>query len=326
MTHYRRNGSGTVATEDYFNFSREMMAGPIYRKYEKAINFIWNPRKDIDYSQDIEDWKSLSEDRREALLGVTTRFFAGEQVVAEDIVPMLMSARALGRYDWMMFLTTFAMEEAKHAEFFAQWHQRVVGILDPNEVVPHFLTRGKTVDPTGRFEIKEVAHEGLPRYGRELEAALLEADESEVERRVVRYLTLYCTFVEGVLSMPSYEIVVDACTTWDALPALKRGFRLILADEGRHITFGTHAIRLLLEKHPEFEEDVHETVDEFRGSVVGLVEYQRTMSDLDLTKYQDQKARHYLNRCREMGVTPDQSLVDQILDPEIDFVVGVIAG
>jgi hypothetical protein len=27
-----------------FHFTREMMRGPIYRKYEKAINAIWNPR------------------------------------------------------------------------------------------------------------------------------------------------------------------------------------------------------------------------------------------------------------------------------------------
>jgi hypothetical protein len=36
--------------------------------------------------------------------------------------------------------------------------------------------------------------------------------------------------------------------------------------------------------------------------------------------------RHYLNRCREMGITADQTLVGQILDPSIDFVVGVEAG
>jgi ribonucleoside-diphosphate reductase beta chain len=313
------------AEEAYFHFSRAMMAGDIYRKYEKAIRGIWNPR-DLDYSQDVEDWKTHPQEKRESLLGVTVRFFAGEQVVAEDVVPMSMAARALGRYDWMMFLTTFGMEEAKHAEFFAHWHSNVAGILDPPEVVPHFLTRGVTVDPTGRFEIKEVAHEGLPRYAGELEQAIHEGDEKEIERRLVRYLTLYCGHVEGVLSMPSYEIVVDSCTAWNKFPALKRGFQLILADEGRHITFGTRVVRILLEKHPEFEKDVHETFDEFRGSLVGLVEYQRTVQDLDLQKYQNQKARHYLNRCREMNVTPDMTLVDQILDPEIDFVVGVVAG
>lgn len=312
-------------SEKYFHFSREMMAGDIYRKYEKAIKGIWNPR-DWDYSQDIEDWKDLPEENRRALLGITIRFFAGEQVVAEDVVPMLVAARALGRYDWIMFLGTFAMEEAKHAEFFAQWHSRVVGILDPPEVVPYFLTRGKTVDPTGRFEVKEVAHEGLPAYAAELERALRAGEQVDIERQMLRYCTLYCAFVEGVLSMPSYEIVVDACTHWDKFPTLKHGFRRILSDEGRHITFGTKAVRLLLEERPEWESEVHDVFDEFRGSVVGLVEYQRTMTELDMQKYQNQKARHYLNRCREMGVTPDQTLVDQILDPEIDFVVGVVAG
>ena len=43
-------------------------------------------------------------------------------------------------------------------------------------------------------------------------------------------------------------------------------------------------------------------------------------------KYQAQKVRHYRNRCREMGITPDETLIEQILDPEIDFVVGVEAG
>ena len=53
--------------------------------------------------------------------------------------------------------------------------------------------------------------------------------------------------------MPSYEIVVDACTAWDALPALKQGYRRILSDEGRHITFGTSVVRKLLAEHPEWE-------------------------------------------------------------------------
>ena len=46
-----------------------------------------------------------------------------------------------------MFLSTFLMEEAKHAEFFMRWHENVVGVLDPDEVAPHFLVRGKTIDP-----------------------------------------------------------------------------------------------------------------------------------------------------------------------------------
>ena len=47
---------------------------------------------------------------------------------------------------------------------------------------------------------------------------------------------------------------------------------------------------------------------------------------LDVLKFQNQKVRHYRNRCREMGITPDPELIEKILDPEIDFVVGVEAG
>jgi hypothetical protein len=71
---------------------------------------------------------------------------------------------------------------------------------------------------------------------------------------------------------------------------------------------------------------VHAIVDEYRGNAVGMLEYQRNVPGLDLEKYQRQKVRHYRNRCREMGVAPDESLVEQILDPSIDFVTGVQAG
>jgi ribonucleoside-diphosphate reductase beta chain len=308
-----------------FHFTREMMRGTVYRKYEKAINAIWNPR-DLDYSQDLADWATLSAERREALLGLTVRFFAGEQAVAENLVPMIEAAWGLDRFDWLMYLSTFVMEECKHAEFFAQWHERVPGMLEPDELAPYFLERAKTVDPTGRFELKEVVHEGIPRYARELTVAVQEGDREQIERAFLRFLTLYNGHVEGVLTMPSYEIVVDACTAWDVLPALKQGYRRILSDEGRHITFGTSLVRELLAQHPDWEQLVYDVFDEFRGTIVGLVEYQKAVPELDLQKYQVGKVRHYRNRCREMGVAPDDTLIEQILDPSIDFVVGVTAG
>jgi ribonucleoside-diphosphate reductase beta chain len=307
------------------NFTREMMRGPVYRKYEKAVAHVWNPR-DLDYGQDAADWQRLTEAQRRQILGITVRFFAGEQAVTDELVPMILASKALDRFDWVMFLSTFLMEEAKHAEFFAVWHERVAGILEPNEVEPYFLERSRTVDPTGRFELKELLHEGLPRYGRELTEAVAGGGQHEIEDGFVRFATLYNGFAEGVLTMPSYEIVIDTTQLWDALPALRLGFRRVLADEGRHITFGTEAIRVLVERDSSREALVHEVFDEFRGNIVGLVEYQKAVPGLDLDKYQRQKVRHYRNRCREMGVTPDETLIEQILDPTIDFVVGVEAG
>jgi ribonucleoside-diphosphate reductase beta chain len=308
-----------------FHFTREMIAGPIYRKYEKAIRGVWNP-KDLDYSQDAADWQGIDDAQRRGLLGVTVRFLAGEQAVTDELVPMLAAAHALGRYDWTMFLSTFLMEEAKHSEFFMLWHDQVVGVLEPDEVAAHFLVRSATVDPTGRFRVKDLLHEGLPQYGDRLMDAIRDGDTAGIETAFVRFSAAYNAFAEGVLTMPSYEIVIDTTLMWDAFPALREGFRRILADEGRHITFGTAACRILIEKHPAYEALVHEVFDEYRGNLVGLVEYQKAVPGLDLQKYQTMKVRHYRNRCREMGITPDETLIEQILDPEIDFVVGVEAG
>ena len=313
------------AVESRFHFTREMVEGSIYRKYEKAIRGVWNA-KDLDYGQDAADWQRIDEAQRQGLLGVTVRFLAGEQAVTDELVPMLAAAHALRRYDWTMFLSTFLMEEAKHSEFFMLWHDRVVGVLEPDEVAAHFLVRSNTVDPTGRFEVKDLLHEGLPRYGGLLMEAVRGGNEAEIEAAFVRFSAAYNGFAEGVLTMPSYEIVIDTTVLWDAFPTLREGFRRILADEGRHITFGTAACRMLIEKDPGYERLVHEVFDEFRGNLVGLVEYQKAVPGLDLQKYQRMKVRHYRNRCREMGITPDATLIEQILDPEIDFVVGVEAG
>ncbi len=308
-----------------FHFSSEMLAGPIYRKYEKAIRKMWSVEQ-IDFDQDALDWERITPEQRTGLLGVTVRFLAGEQAVTDELVPMLAAAHRLRRFDWTMFLSTFLMEEAKHAEFFMRWHEQVVGVLDPEEVAAHFLVRGKTVDPSGRFEVRDVMYEALPDYGGRLMEAVHTGTDADVERAFVQFSAAYNAFVEGVLTMPSYEIVIDTTERWDAFPALNRGFKLILSDEGRHITFGTMACRILIEKDPSYEDAVHEVFDAYRGNIVGLVEYQKAVPDLDLDKYQNMKVRHYRNRCREMGVAPDETLVEQILDPSIDFVVGVEAG
>ncbi len=308
-----------------FHFTRAMRGGPIYRKYEKAMRTFWKV-EDLDFDQDARDWQRIDEEQRRSLLTMTIRFLAGEQAVTDELLPMLAGAQALNRFDWVMYVSTFMLEEAKHSEFFMRWHDEVTGLLEPDEVAPYFLARDKTLDPTGRFEVKDVVHVGIPHYGERLLAATRGGSEEDVERAFVQFATIYNAFAEGVLTMPSYEIVIDTTEMWDAFPTLRRGFRLILSDEGRHITFGTAACRILIEKNPAYAEAVHEVFDEYRGNAVGLVEYQKAVRGLDVQRYQVMKVRHYRNRCREMGIEPDETLVEQILDPSIDFVVGVEAG
>jgi ribonucleoside-diphosphate reductase beta chain len=308
-----------------FLLDREQMAGSIYRKYEKATRKVWDP-KELDYARDAEDWSRMTDAQRAGILTITVRIEAGEQAVTDELLPMVAAAHALGRFDWVMFLATFMADEARHSEFFAIWHREVVGITEPGEKERYWPPREHTVDPGGRFAVGEPVYEGIPRYGSALMAAVQTGDRRGIERGFVRFATLYNTWVEGVLTMPTYEIVIDTTELWDVLPTLRQGFRAVLADEGRHITFGTEACRILLEENPEYEALVHGVIDEYRGNAVGMLEYQRNVPGLPLDKYQRQKVRHYRNRCRELGIAPDQSLIDQILDPAIDFVVDVQAG
>ena len=62
--------SSVAEIESKFHFSREMLAGPIYRKYEKAIRKVWSV-EDLDFTQDALDWQSITPEQQKGLLGVT---------------------------------------------------------------------------------------------------------------------------------------------------------------------------------------------------------------------------------------------------------------
>jgi ribonucleoside-diphosphate reductase beta chain len=311
--------------EQRFLLTPELMAGAIYRKYEKATRKFWDP-KELDYERDRADWDGMTDAQREGLITITVRIEAGEQAVTDELLPMLAAAHELGRFDWVMFLSTFMQEEARHSEFFNIWHRDVCGVRTPEQKASHWPPREHTVDPTGRFRTGEPVYEGIPKYGAALMEAVRSGDHRAIEEGFVRFATIYNVWIEGVLTMPTYEIVLDTCGAWNVLPTLQAGFRGVLADEGRHITFGTEACRILIADRPEYEGLVHEIVDEYCGNAVGMLEYQRNVPGLDLQKYQTQKVRHYRNRCREMGIEPDHRLIDAILDPNLDFVVDVQAG
>jgi len=311
--------------QERFLLTPEMMAGSIYRKYEKATRKIWDP-KQLDYGTDRVDFERMTEEQRNGVVTITVRIEAGEQAVTDELLPMVAAAHELGRFDWVMFLSTFMLEEARHSEFFAIWHREVCGLATAVEKAAFWPLREHTVDPTGRFSTGEPVYEGIPRYGDALMDAVRSRDKRAIEQGFIRFATLYNAWVEGVLTMPTYEIVIDTTTAWGVLPALRQGFRNVLSDEGRHITFGTETCRILISEHPEYEALVHDVVNEYCGNAVGMLEYQRNVPGLDLQKYQTQKVRHYRNRCREMGITADQRLIDAVLDPSLDFVVGVQAG
>src|SRR5215468_6185818 len=99
-----------------------------WRLWEKSKKLFWDPA-DLDFSQDVIDWQEMSDGQRTIVALSARGFMVGEEAVTLDIVPLLRCMSDLGRLEDTMYLSMFAMEEAKHTEMFRRWFDAVG--LDP---------------------------------------------------------------------------------------------------------------------------------------------------------------------------------------------------
>src|SRR6516225_3821845 len=91
---------------------------PPMRLWHKAKKLgTWDPA-DIDFTQDIRDWKQLDDSQRDLLLRLTSLFVAGEESVTLDLLPLVQVIASEGRIEEEMYLTSFLWEEAKHVDAF----------------------------------------------------------------------------------------------------------------------------------------------------------------------------------------------------------------
>lgn len=201
------------------------------RLYHKAKKLgIWDPR-DINLTQDREDWIHLSEQSKERLLRHILNFQVGEEAVTLDLLPLVMTVAREGRLEEEMFLTTFLWEEAKHTEFFRR-------ILDEVVQEPGDLHHLRPINPqasNGRDLFGDV----LPR-----EMNMLLTDPSPSNQ--LRASILYNMIIEGVLAETGYYDFFKLLDETGSMPGLKQGLRLIQRDESRHIAYGVFLISRLV--------------------------------------------------------------------------------
>src|SRR5690242_2095352 len=102
-----------------------------WKLWEKSKKLFWDPA-DLDFSQDAVDWQEMSETARTIVAMSARGFMVGEEAVTMDLVPLLRCMSDLGRLEDTMYLSMFAMEEAKHTEMFRRWFDAVG--LDPTSL------------------------------------------------------------------------------------------------------------------------------------------------------------------------------------------------
>lgn len=215
---------------------------PPMRLFEKAKRFgIWNP-SDIDFKQDVQDWRRLSTEEQDILLRLSALFQAGEEAVTLDLLPLIMVIAQEGRLEEEMFLTSFLWEEAKHTDFFSRFFAEVAGS-------PAALHRYHS--PSYHTLIYQRLPETMNRL-------LVDPSPSAQIRASVTYNMV----IEGVLAETGYHGYFTVLQRNGLMPGQVKGIQWLKQDESRHIAYGIYLISRLIAEDGSLWQVAEETMNE----------------------------------------------------------------
>jgi ribonucleoside-diphosphate reductase beta chain len=198
----------------------------LYHRWESQN---WSTQ-DLDFSQDIEHWKSMTgvfEGFQIELQRTFTLFFVGEQAVTDTLSPLV---HAAPDEPARIFLSTQLVDEARHAVFFSRFFDEVIGIsggLSAALAVLRDRTVGgfKAIFDSQLLDATEAVRKDPTDYGKWIEG-----------------ITIYHLIVEGMLALTGQKYLLSILRTMGILPGFRAGFTAVARDESRHVNFGVRAI------------------------------------------------------------------------------------
>jgi ribonucleoside-diphosphate reductase beta chain len=141
-----------------------------------------------------------------------------------------------------MYLSMFAMEEAKHTDMFRRWFDAVG--LDPSSLNDIVRARQEAVRQNGDNPVG-----GL--FDGVLTEVMHRLDNDRSPEAILDATLVYNHLVEGVAAIAGYKRWNEALHRLGKLPGLEAGLKLTQRDERRHIAYGTYLARQILAEHPE---------------------------------------------------------------------------
>ena len=211
-----------------------------WRLWEKSKQLFWDPA-DLDFTQDGADWQAMSDNQRTVVAMHARGFMVGEEAVTLDIVPLLRCMSDLGRLEDTMYLSMFAMEEAKHTEMFRRWFDAVG--LDP-----------ASLDDLVREQQAALGERRTGIFDGVLTTVMRRLDTDHSPQAILDASIVYNQLVEGVMAIAGYLRWEQTFRKLGKLPGLEAGLKLTQRDERRHIAYGTYLGRRLLAENPELWE------------------------------------------------------------------------
>ncbi|GHO51322.1 R2-like ligand-binding oxidase [Ktedonospora formicarum] len=236
----------------------EMFPMRLYHKAKKLG--IWDPR-DIDLTQDIQNWPRLPEEDKERLRPLIFAFQAGEEAVTLDLLPLIMTVAREGRLEEEMFLTTFLWEEAKHTEFFRRFIDEVMHTRE--DLHSPRLTEESERDLFG----EELPHE--------MNRLLTEPSPENQARASI----LYNMIIEGVLAETGYYSFSKLLGQKNMMPGLLQGIQLIKRDESRHIAYGVYFISRLVAQNKDLWPLIESRMNELFSAIERNQQKNKTPED-----------------------------------------------
>jgi ribonucleoside-diphosphate reductase beta chain len=244
--------------------SRKMPAyRELYRRWER-LN--WQV-SDLDFTQDIEDWRALDAKYQERLLWTLAAFYVAEQRVAATLTPYVAAAPLT---EQKVFLATQCVDEARHAVFFDRFFEEVIAAGD-GDLARRLRSSRQWVGPG--FS---------PLFDDYLEDITSELRQNPKDIRLfAKAMAVYHLVIEGVLALTGQKFILAWARNNGILPGFRAGFTAVARDESRHVSFGARVIRDLLNDDPSLIEPIHEGARETLR--LGTALYQPPKGDVTYT-------------------------------------------
>jgi ribonucleoside-diphosphate reductase beta chain len=176
-------------------------------------------------------------------------FYAGEEAVTRDLLPIAYAVGNERRLDDELFVTAWLFEEGKHTDFFRRFLDEVVGEA----------AAGTEHDPLEKRLYEE-----------ELAAATSRLFTDQSPASQARAITTYCLVVESLLADTGQRVLREALDKRQVLPGLRAGLVLVNRDESRHVAYGLHVLHRLMRADARVAAVIRSTIEELAPLVIRL--------------------------------------------------------
>ena len=228
---------------DQITESPKVSLRDLYYRWERTN---WSAQE-LDFTQDLADWRALGDDVTERLLWVMSMFFHGEECVTATLAPWVDSAP---NEEMQLFLATQLADEARHTVFFDRFFGEVVGAQ--GEMRDRLAWSRPRVSPG--FE--KVFYEMLPAVAKEVR------DNPRDPVVFARGVAMYHILLEGTLAVPGQKYILAFCRDRKTLPAFRSGFTAVARDESRHVGAGVRILQDLIRMDGDAVDAVQQLIRE----------------------------------------------------------------